>query len=55
MCLQPGEEIGNEVHANVDQFFRLERGKAKFVFNGKVEHLVGDEMQSWFRPEPSTT
>ncbi len=42
MCLQPGEEIGNEVHANVDQFFRLEMGKARFVFNGKVEHLVGD-------------
>jgi len=42
MCLQPGEEIGNEVHADVDQFFRLEQGTARFVFNGKVEHLVGD-------------
>jgi len=42
MCLQPGEEIGNEVHANVDQFFRIEEGKAKFVFNGTEEHLVGD-------------
>ena len=27
MCLQKGEEIGNEVHANVDQFFRIEAGK----------------------------
>ncbi len=26
MCLQPGEDIGNEVHANVDQFFRIEQG-----------------------------
>ncbi len=42
MCLQPGEEIGNEVHANVDQFFRIEEGEAKFVFNGKEEHLVHD-------------
>jgi mannose-6-phosphate isomerase-like protein (cupin superfamily) len=42
MCLQPREEIGNEVHPNVDQFFRLEEGKAKFVFNGKEEHLVRD-------------
>ena len=42
MCLQPGEDIGNEVHPNVDQFFRIEQGKAKFVFNGKEEHLVGD-------------
>ena len=40
MCLQPGEEIGNEVHATVDQFFRIEEGKARFVFNGKEEHLV---------------
>ena len=27
MCLEPGEEIGDEVHANVDQFFRIERAK----------------------------
>ena len=26
MCLQPGEEIGNEVHHTVDQFFRIEEG-----------------------------
>jgi mannose-6-phosphate isomerase-like protein (cupin superfamily) len=42
MCLQPREEIGNEVHPKVDQFFRIEEGKAKFVFNGKEEHLVRD-------------
>jgi mannose-6-phosphate isomerase-like protein (cupin superfamily) len=40
MCLQPGEEIGNEVHKTVDQFFRIEEGSAKFVFNGKETHLV---------------
>ena len=32
MCLQPGEAIGDEVHPKVDQFFRIERGDAKFVF-----------------------
>jgi len=42
MCLQPGEEIGNEVHAKVDQFFRIEQGEAKFVLDGKEEHLVHD-------------
>ena len=42
MCLQPGEEIGNEVHDAVDQFFRIEEGKAKFVFNESEEHLVHD-------------
>ncbi len=37
MCLKPGEEIGNEVHPNVDQFFRIEQGEAKFVFDEKQE------------------
>jgi mannose-6-phosphate isomerase-like protein (cupin superfamily) len=40
MCLQPGEEIGNEIHPDVDQFFRIEQGKAKFVFNNSEEHFV---------------
>jgi mannose-6-phosphate isomerase-like protein (cupin superfamily) len=40
MSLLPGEEIGNEVHKTVDQFFRIEAGDAKFVFNGKEEHLA---------------
>ncbi|WP_243670078.1 hypothetical protein [Methanoculleus chikugoensis] len=26
MCLKPGEEIGEEVHDDVDQFFRFEEG-----------------------------
>jgi len=42
MCLQPNEEIGNEVHETVDQFFRIEQGEAKFVFNGKENHNVKD-------------
>jgi mannose-6-phosphate isomerase-like protein (cupin superfamily) len=42
MCLQPSEEIGNEVHPNVDQFFRIEQGKALFIFNGTEKHLVKD-------------
>jgi len=40
MCLQPGEEIGNEVHARVDQFFRIEQGQAAFVFGGKKKLLA---------------
>ena len=42
MCLRPGEDIGDEVHSNVDQFFRIEQGEAKFVFNEKEEHVVHD-------------
>jgi mannose-6-phosphate isomerase-like protein (cupin superfamily) len=41
MCLQGGEDIGNEVHADVDQFFRIEAGSATFVFNGTEKHNVG--------------
>ena len=41
MCLQPKEEIGKEVHEHVDQFFRIEQGRAKFVFNDTEEHLAG--------------
>ena len=40
MCLQVGEEIGDEVHPNVDQFFRIEQGEARFVLNENEEHLV---------------
>jgi mannose-6-phosphate isomerase-like protein (cupin superfamily) len=42
MCLQPGEEIGNEVHPKVDQFFRIEQGQATFIYNGKEKHKVRD-------------
>jgi mannose-6-phosphate isomerase-like protein (cupin superfamily) len=42
MCLKPGEEIGNEVHQKVDQFFRIEQGEATFVFDGKEKHVAKD-------------
>jgi mannose-6-phosphate isomerase-like protein (cupin superfamily) len=41
MSLNPKEEIGKEMHDSVDQFFRIEMGEAKFVFNGKDEHIAG--------------
>lgn len=40
MCLQHDEDIGKEIHSDTDQFFRIEEGDAKFVFNGKEEHRV---------------
>ncbi len=42
MSLNPGEEIGNEVHPTVDQFFRIEQGEASFVFEGKEKHTAKD-------------
>ncbi len=35
MSLQPGEEIGEEVHNDGDQFFRIEKGKGEVWINGK--------------------
>jgi mannose-6-phosphate isomerase-like protein (cupin superfamily) len=44
MALKPGEEIGNEVHPNVDQFFRIEQGEAKVVLNnGETEFTVKED------------
>ena len=31
MWLQPGEEIGKDMHPDVDQFFRIEQREAHFV------------------------
>lgn len=41
MNLPPGEEIGMEVHDDVDQFFRFEEGEGKVVIDG-VETAVKD-------------
>ena len=41
MTLQPGEEIGAEVHDGHDQFFRFEEGVGKVIVN-ESEYEVGD-------------
>ncbi len=41
MSLKPGEEIGEETHQDVDQFFRFEKGEGKVIIDG-IEHLVKD-------------
>jgi mannose-6-phosphate isomerase-like protein (cupin superfamily) len=40
MSLPGGEDIGREIHPGTDQFFRIEEGEAKFIFNDTEEHLV---------------
>jgi len=39
--LKPGEEIGEEVHDNLDQFFRFEEGEGKVIID-ETEHRVED-------------
>lgn len=42
MSLEPGVEIGNEIHG-VDQFIRIEKGSAKAVINnGEQEYALTD-------------
>ena len=41
MSLLPGEEIGMELHTNVDQFFRFEKGSGKIILEGE-ETIIGD-------------
>lgn len=41
MSLKPSEEIGMEVHPNVDQFFRFESGEGKVIIDGE-ESVVKD-------------
>jgi len=41
MTLKPGEEIGEEVHGHIDQFFRFESGEGVVSIDG-VKHNVRD-------------
>jgi mannose-6-phosphate isomerase-like protein (cupin superfamily) len=41
MCLRPKEDIGEEIHDDVDQFFRFEEGEGVVVIDG-VKNVVKD-------------
>lgn len=41
MTLQPGEDIGMEVHDDHDQFFRVEEGEGKVIVDDS-EYMVKD-------------
>ena len=42
MTLAPGEELGEEVHENTDQFSRFEQGKGEVVIDGKTTAIEED-------------
>lgn len=42
MTLRPGEEIGEEVHDDRDQFFRIEDGAGEVLIDG-ARHRVEDD------------
>ena len=43
MTLQPGEEIGAEVHDDRDQFFRVERGRGTVWIDGVRTEVADDD------------
>jgi mannose-6-phosphate isomerase-like protein (cupin superfamily) len=42
MSVEPGEEIGEEVHADRDQFFRVEQGKGEVWIDGHRTKIKSD-------------
>lgn len=42
MALRPGEEIGEEVHSDRDQFFRIENGKGEIWIDGTMTKIESD-------------
>jgi mannose-6-phosphate isomerase-like protein (cupin superfamily) len=43
MSIEPGDEIGNEIH-ELDQFIRIEKGNAKAILNnGETEYELKDD------------
>lgn len=43
MTIPPGEEIGEEVHEDRDQFFRVEAGKGDITIDGVVHRVKADD------------
>ena len=42
MTLQPGDEIGEEVHEDRDQFFRIEEGRGTVYIDGTPNQVEDD-------------
>ncbi len=42
MTLQAGEEIGEEVHEDRDQFFRVEAGEGEIEIDGATRRIAAD-------------
>ena len=42
MSLRPGEELGEEIHENTDQFFRIEEGKGEVSIEGRETPIESD-------------
>ena len=43
MAIQPGEDIGEEVHEDRDQFFRFEQGSGEVMIDGVTNQVKADD------------
>jgi mannose-6-phosphate isomerase-like protein (cupin superfamily) len=43
MAIQPGDEIGEEVHDDRDQFFRIEAGEGEIQIDGLSHRVKADD------------
>lgn len=42
MSIEPGGEIGEEIHPERDQFFRIEKGRGEVWIDGRMTEIRGD-------------
>ena len=42
MAIEPGEDIGEEIHPDRDQFFRIEEGKGEVSIDGRRAKVEGN-------------
>jgi mannose-6-phosphate isomerase-like protein (cupin superfamily) len=43
MAIQPGDDIGEEVHKDRDQFFRIEKGEGEILIDGNRSKIKSDD------------
>ena len=43
MAIAPGDEIGEEVHEDRDQFFRVEEGEGEVLIDGETHEIADDD------------
>jgi quercetin dioxygenase-like cupin family protein len=50
ITIQPGEEIGEEVHEDRDQFFRFEVGEGEVWIDDVCNKVKADDLAHCYRP-----
>lgn len=57
MSIRVGEDVGLEVHPNVDQFLRIETGKAKVLMGPAKDQLIQEQeaAENWAIIVPAGT